>query len=107
LASIWRVVADSNRYFASEEPWLKRKTDPARMASILFVTAEVLRVVAILTQPFMPSAMSKLLDSLGVAPDARTIAAIGTAPALVAGASLPPPTPVFPRYIEKDEPENA
>jgi methionyl-tRNA synthetase len=108
LGSIWRVVADANRYFAGEEPWLKRKTDPARMASILFVTAEVLRVIAILSQPFMPGAMGKLLDSLGVAPDARSIADIGTMPALVAGASLPPPTPVFPRYIEeKDEPEKA
>jgi methionyl-tRNA synthetase len=101
-------VADANRYFASEEPWLKRKTDSARMAGILFVTAEVLRMIAILSQPFMPGAMGKLLDSLGVAADARSIADIGATPALVAGASLPPPTPVFPRYIEeKDEPEKA
>jgi methionyl-tRNA synthetase len=108
LAAIWRVVADANRYFASEEPWLKRKTDSARMAGILFVTAEVLRMIAILSQPFMPGAMGKLLDSLGVAADARSIADIGATPALVAGASLPPPTPVFPRYIEeKDEPEKA
>ena len=108
LGHIWRVVADANRYFAGEEPWLKRKTDPARMATVLFVTAEVLRVVGILAQPFMPTAMTKLLDGLGVAPDSRHIASIGTAPGLVAGSDLLPPTPVFPRYVEeKDATEKA
>jgi methionyl-tRNA synthetase len=108
LGHIWRIVADANRYFAGEEPWLKRKTDPARMATVLFVTAEVLRVVGILAQPFMPTAMAKLLDALGVASDNRHIASIGTAPGLVAGSDLPPPTPVFPRYVEeKDATEKA
>ncbi len=48
LAEIWRVVGDANRYFASEEPWVKRKTDPERFATVLYVTAEVLRAVAIM-----------------------------------------------------------
>ena len=62
LAEIWRVVADANRYFAGEEPWVKRKTDPERMATILYVTAEVLRSVAIMAQPVIPGAAGKLLD---------------------------------------------
>ena len=28
LAEIWHVVAGANRYFAAEEPWAKRKSDP-------------------------------------------------------------------------------
>ena len=56
LAEIWRVVADANRYFAGEEPWAKRKTDPARMNTILWTTAEVIRNVAIMAQPFIPVA---------------------------------------------------
>ncbi|VFU08024.1 protein of unknown function [Methylocella tundrae] len=84
LAEIWRVVADANRYFAAEEPWIKRKTDPARMEAILYVTAEVLRIVAILAQPFMPAAMTKLLDLLAVPGSARGFSdaerALGLAP---------------------------
>ncbi len=102
IAAIWRVVADANRYFAGEEPWAKKKTDPARMATVLLVTAEVVRIVAILAQPFMPTAMARMLDALGVAPRDRTIAAIGDTLALEAGAAMPPPTPVFPRYVEKE-----
>src|SRR5262249_18697247 len=54
LTEIWRVVGEANRYFAGEEPWVKRTSDPPRMQTILYVTAEVLRMVAIMTQPFMP-----------------------------------------------------
>ena len=97
LADIWQVVADANRYFASEAPWGK-KSDPLRRDTILFVTAEVVRIVSILAQPFMPSAMSRMLDALGVAASHRQLAAIGEEPGLVVGASLPPPVPVFPRY---------
>jgi methionyl-tRNA synthetase len=102
LGDIWRVVAEANRYFASEEPWVKRKTDPARMATVLYVTAEVLRIVAILAQPVLPTSMKKLLDGLGVADDARDFAHVGEAHALKAGASLPAPAPIFPRYVEEE-----
>jgi methionyl-tRNA synthetase len=103
LTGIWKVVSDANRYFASEEPWVKRKSDPARMQTILYVTAEVLRIVAIMAQPFVPSAMEKLLGLLSVPEDARTFAHAETAQGLVAESSLPAPMPVFPRYIEAEE----
>ncbi|SFK28480.1 methionine--tRNA ligase [Methylocapsa palsarum] len=106
LADIWRVVADANRYFASEEPWVKRKTDPARMETILYVTAEVLRIVAIMAQPYIPQGAGKLLDLLDVAPDARTFARAEGEAGLTPGAALPPPAPIFPRYLEADAPSD-
>ncbi|VTZ23790.1 Methionine--tRNA ligase (fragment) [Methylocella tundrae] len=102
LAEIWRVVADANRYFAAEEPWIKRKTDPARMEAILYVTAEVLRIVAILAQPFMPAAMTKLLDLLAVPGSARGFSDAERALGLAPGAALPAPAPIFPRYVEPE-----
>ncbi len=101
LGHIWRVVADANRYFAAEEPWAKKKTDPPRMNTILYVTAEVVRIVAILAQPFMPSAMGRMLDTLGVPADERDIAWIAAAGALKPGATLPPPVPIFPRLVDE------
>jgi methionyl-tRNA synthetase len=98
LNVVWAVVAEANRYFAGEAPWALAKTDPDRQKTVLYVTAEVVRQVAILTQPVMPEASSKLLDSLGVPPDARDFAALGTR--IKAGATLPPPVGVFPRYVE-------
>lgn len=98
LNVVWSVVAEANRYFAGEAPWALAKTDPARQKTVLYVTAEVVRQVAILAQPVMPDASSKLLDSLGVPQDARDFAALGTR--IKAGATLPPPVGVFPRYVE-------
>jgi methionyl-tRNA synthetase len=98
LNAVWAAVAEANRYFAGEAPWALAKTDPDRQKTVLYVTAEVVRQVAILTQPVMPDASSKLLDSLGVPEDARDFAAIGTR--IQAGTTLPPPVGVFPRYVE-------
>ena len=103
LAEIWRVVGEANRYFASEEPWKKAKTDPERMATILYVTAEVLRNVAIMAQPVIPVACAKLLGLLGVAEDKRMFANVGAIDRLIAGGSLPAPAPIFPRYDEAEQ----
>ena len=102
LDAVWAVVADANRYFAGEEPWAKRKTDPARMETILYVTAEVVRQVAILAQPVMPDGAGKLLDALGQAAEARSFAALGEAAALKPGTAIPAPIGVFPRYVEPE-----
>src|SRR3982075_699426 len=66
LGIVWAVVAEANRYFASEAPWALAKSDPPRQATVLYVTAEVIRQVAILPQPFMPSSAAKLLDLLAI-----------------------------------------
>jgi hypothetical protein len=42
-----RAITEANRYFAGQEPWTLRKTDPARMAAVLYTTAEVLRAVGL------------------------------------------------------------
>ena len=102
LNAIWAVVADANRYFAAAAPWALKKSDPERMGTVLYVTAEVIRQVAILAQPAMPESGGKLLDLLAVAEDARTFAALGSAGRLSAGVTLPPPVPVFPRWVEPE-----
>ena len=102
LAEIWAVVAEANRYFASQEPWVLRKTNPERMNTVLYVTAEVLRAVGILAQPFVPEAAAKLLDLLAVAPEGRGLAAVGPEHRLAAGTALPQPAPIFPRYLEAE-----
>jgi methionyl-tRNA synthetase len=100
LSAVWAVVAEANRYFAGEAPWALAKTDPARQRTVLYVTAEVVRQIAILAQPVMPESSAKLLDSLGIPKDARDFAALGGAARIKPGTVLPAPAPVFPRYIE-------
>ncbi|MDP2620225.1 MAG: methionine--tRNA ligase [Hyphomicrobiales bacterium] len=102
LEAVWRVVAATNRYFAAQEPWALRKSDPERMGTVLYVTAEVLRQIAVLTQPVMPQASAALLDLLGVGEGVRSFAGLGSASRLAPGVRLPAPRPVFPRYVEEE-----
>jgi methionyl-tRNA synthetase len=103
LDAAWSVVSDGDRYVASEEPWSKKKTDPKRMETILYVVAEVVRQIAILAQPAMPASCNALLDTLSIAPDARTFAHLGAAHRLVPGTEIPEPKGVFPRWIDPEE----
>jgi methionyl-tRNA synthetase len=100
MDAIWRVVADANRYFAGQEPWSLKKTDPARMETVLWTTAEVLRMVGILIQPYVPQSAAKLLDLLAVPEDKRSFSDFETR--LVSGTVLPAPAPVFPRFVEEE-----
>jgi methionyl-tRNA synthetase len=103
LNTVWAVVADANRYFAGEAPWALAKTDPARQGTVLYVTAEVLRQVGIMCQPFMPTSAGKLLDLLGLPQGERRFDRLGSADRrLAAGMKLPAPAPVFPRYVEPE-----
>jgi methionyl-tRNA synthetase len=100
LNAVWAVVAEANRYFAGEAPWALAKTDPRRQGTVLYVTAEVVRQIAILAQPAMPEASRRLLDILAIPDelDSRNFAALGVR--IKPGVVLPAPAPVFPRYIE-------
>jgi methionyl-tRNA synthetase len=100
LNAVWAVVAEANRYFAGEAPWALAKTDPARQGTVLYVTAEVVRQIAILAQPAMPESAAKLLDSLGIPQAARGFASLGGATRIQPGSQLPAPVGVFPRYVE-------
>ena len=100
LNIVWAVVADTNRYFAAEAPWALAKTDPVRQGTVLHTTAEVIRQVAILAQPFMPQAAGRLLDLIAVPADRRDFAALGEGGRLAGGVALPAPAAVFPRYVE-------
>lgn len=99
LSDVWAVVGDANRYFAGQEPWALRKTDPARMETVLWTTIEVLRAVGICAQPFIPRAAGELLDLLAVPTDARMLAHVGEGARLVPGTALPAPRAIFPRFV--------
>ncbi|MEX2648561.1 MAG: methionine--tRNA ligase [Alphaproteobacteria bacterium] len=101
LKVLMAVVGEANWYVDDQAPWSLAKTDHARMNTVLYVLAETIRNIAILVQPFMPSAGSKILDQLAVPNDRRTIGHLGANSALTPGAMLPKPVPVFPRHVEE------
>ena len=105
LEAIWVVVRAANAYVDRQAPWALRKTDPDRMATVLWVLMETVRQVAILMQPVVPDSAARMLDQLAVPADARSFAAVGEGGALVPGTPLPKPQGVFPRFVDEENQE--
>ncbi|MDI9409324.1 MAG: methionine--tRNA ligase [Candidatus Pacebacteria bacterium] len=97
LEQVWLVVTAANRYVDDMAPWSLRKTDLARMATVLFVLAEVLRYLGLVIQPFMPGAGARLLDQLTVANEGRDFSDESWNRVLESGRLLPAPVGLFPR----------
>jgi len=101
LEALMEMVAIANGYFADNAPWSLKNSDPARMAKILYETADAVRQIAILLQPIVPSAAVRLLGQLGLSVDKtghRPFTELALA--LPLGALLPAPNGVFPRWVE-------
>jgi methionyl-tRNA synthetase len=96
------MVWDTNKYIDTMAPWILRKTDPERMATVLYVILEVLRHVVILYQPIIPDSANKILDLLTVPKDERTFAHLTDDFKIKPGAPVSKPEGVFPR-IEMPE----
>jgi methionyl-tRNA synthetase len=101
LEALWVVIRAANAYVDHQAPWGLKKTDPARMNTVLYVLIETVRRLAILAQPFMPDTMARMLDQLVIPADQRSFAEFDVV--LVAGIDLPKPEGVFPRLVESEE----
>lgn len=96
LDAVWATVDATNKYFATEKPF-DRALPRERKATILYVTAEVIRQIAILVQPAMPESSSKLLDLLAQTTEQRSFNNLGPGCRLAPGTELPLPHVIFPR----------
>jgi methionyl-tRNA synthetase len=67
LEEIWSVIAATDKYLTTEQPWAlsDSEADQHRRATILWTTAEVLRVVTALTHPVLPESTAKVWTLLG------------------------------------------
>jgi methionyl-tRNA synthetase len=66
----WSLVAAVDKYIVENEPWsLDEKKDEesrARLATVLYTSAEALRIVTALAHPVMPDATAKIWAQLGL-----------------------------------------
>ncbi|HEY7668382.1 MAG TPA: methionine--tRNA ligase [Actinomycetota bacterium] len=74
LIAIWDVVGRANQYLVEKEPWAIAKDEGRRdeLASVLYASAETLRILAILISPVMPGAAERLWEQLGIAEPLHT-----------------------------------
>jgi methionyl-tRNA synthetase len=70
LETAWGLIGAVNKYIVDNEPWtLGDKTDDAsrsRLATILYTSAEALRIVTVLAYPVIPDSSAKIWSQLGL-----------------------------------------
>ena len=101
LEQIWEVCGDANRYVDAQAPWTLRKTDPARMATVLWVLAETLRHLAHPDPALHARGLGQAARPAGGA-RSRALLRRPRHARLPAGTALPPPAGVFPRHVEPE-----
>ena len=55
-----------NKYLTEEEPWKLMKSDPARVETIMNISAQVVGNLGVLLEPFLPRVSKKIAGALGV-----------------------------------------
>ena len=60
------VARLGNKYLTEQEPWKLQKTDPARTATIMHLTCQVVGNCAVLLEPFLPQTAAKIAAAFGV-----------------------------------------
>jgi methionyl-tRNA synthetase len=70
LETAWALVAAVDKYIVENEPWaLDEKKDEesrSRLATVLYTSAEALRIVTALAHPVMPDATTKIWAQMGL-----------------------------------------
>src|SRR5437879_2877210 len=101
LETAWELVAAVDKYIVENEPWtLGEKQDDesrARLATVLYTSAEALRIATALAYPVMPDATAKIWAQIGLGDIKKLALADLSWGQLPLGTKLGDVHPVFPR----------
>src|SRR5258708_30336524 len=69
LEAAWSLVSSVNKYLVEQEPWSvadrEGQENRSRLATILYTSAEALRIVTALVHPVLPESTAKIWQQLG------------------------------------------
>jgi methionyl-tRNA synthetase len=100
--AVWALIRRLNQYVQDRAPWQLAKDDSAgaELDTVLYTLAEGLRVVAVLSQPVLPSTSERLLRALSQDDLSLDRARLGAVPG---GAQLGELDQLFPKVEPPDD----
>ncbi len=68
LENVWELISRVNKYIVENEPWAiaEKPSEAKRLDSVLFHSAESLRLIAVLVAPVIPKTAQTLWEQLGL-----------------------------------------
>ncbi|HKE35068.1 MAG TPA: methionine--tRNA ligase [Candidatus Acidoferrum sp.] len=105
LECIWSVIAFADKYLTTEQPWAlgNSEEEQSRKATVLWTTAELLRIVTVLAHAVLPASTEKVWTLLGLPGSVAAVELDGLRwGQLTPGKQLGPAQTLFPR-VDKNE----
>jgi methionyl-tRNA synthetase len=99
LTELWKLISRTNKYIDETAPWLlaKNEADKDRLACVIYNLCESLRIISILSEPFMPATSPKIREQIGFAADITAWEASGKWGLMPAGSKVKKGDIIFPR----------
>ena len=101
LEAVWSLLAAVDKYIVENQPWaVAEKEDHdsrSRLATILYTSAEALRIITVLAHPIIPDSTAKIFTQLGLTDISKTDLNDLRWGQLNVGTRLARIEPVFPR----------
>ena len=109
LTEIFKAVSRANKYIDETSPWIlaKDEANKPRLAAVLYNLLEVIRITSVLLFPFMPSAMPKVWEQIGIGADSalRSYENVGKWGVLPQNVTVKRGEIIFPRFDAAKETE--
>ena len=106
LERVWHLIDVTNKYIDHQGPWtlVKSEDGKERLATVMYNTAECLRIIAILVYPFMPKSAETMMQQLGIEISIKEqgLETIKTWGGLKPGTRVQPGNQLFPRIEDKE-----
>ncbi len=99
LIAISRI---GNQYLNTKEPWNLMKTDKEKAGTIFYVATQVVKAIAVVSEPFMPQTAQQLWQTLNLPESVGKSSWSDAIKPIEAGHKIAKPTPLF-HKIEADE----
>jgi len=106
LVDVWALVRRANKYIDETAPWVLAKDEArkAELTHVMYMLAEVLRILGVLISPFMPNTPKAIYTQLNIADDAlKTWDSIQSFGHLPGDVTITKGEVVFPRIDVKKE----
>lgn len=104
LGDIWKLVRQANKYIDETAPWaLHKNQDEARLNTVMYTMAEAIRVIAVLSQPFLPKAAQRIFAQYQFSAGQTLWDSVRSFGTLTPGGTVDAGTPLFPRLDVEDE----
>jgi methionyl-tRNA synthetase len=91
-----------NQYLNTKEPWNLMKTDKEKAGTIFYVAAQVVKAIAVVSEPFMPQTAEQLWQTLNLQGSVEQCKWADATVPVEGGHKINKPTPLF-HKVETDE----